>query len=109
MRQQAGNSSTAHASHSMPGYWPDEKHEYSIPVTSADDEQIAPSAAAAAKYRSIMGLETSIEQQLAAAEKAAPGPEKDALEWAVAETLQQLEFMRVEADEEYAKELSGQW
>lgn len=92
----------------MPGYWPDEKHEYSIPVTSQDDEQIPPSVAAAAKYRSIMGIETSIEQQLAAAEKATPGPEKEALEWAIAEMLNQLEVMRMEADEEYAKELSGQ-
>ncbi|UKZ65735.1 uncharacterized protein TrAtP1_006928 [Trichoderma atroviride] len=109
IRQQAVNSGAAYSSHSMPGYWPDEKHEYSIPVTSQDDdEQMAPSAAAAAKYRSIMGIETSIEQQLAAAEKAPPGPEKEALEWAIAEMLNQLEVMRMEADEEYAIELSGQ-
>lgn len=109
IRQQAVNSGTAYTSHPMPGYWPDEKHEYSIPVTSQDHgDQIAPSGAAAAKYRSIMGIETSIEQQLAAAEKAAPGPEKEALEWAVAEMLNQLEVMRMEADEEYAKELAGQ-
>lgn len=99
-RQQAINSSVTYASHSMPGYWPDEKHEHSIPVTSQDDDQIPPSGAAAAKYRSIMGLETSIEQQLAAAEKAAPGPEKEALEWAIAEMLNQMEVMRMEADED---------
>lgn len=107
IRQQAINSGMAYASRSMPGYWPDEKQEHSIPVSSQDDQQIPPSGAAAAKYQSIMGIETTIERQLAAAEKAEPGPEKEALEWAIAEMLNQLEVMRMEADEEYAKELSG--
>jgi collagen type V/XI/XXIV/XXVII alpha len=90
----------------MPGFWPDEKQDQSNSLPQ-DDQKVPPPGAASAKYRAMEGIETAIEHQLAAADNTKPGPEKEALEKAVADLMRQLETMRMEADEEYARELGG--
>ncbi|KAH6604597.1 hypothetical protein Trco_006304 [Trichoderma cornu-damae] len=53
------------------------------------------------------GIETAIRHQVAAVEKAEPGSQREALEEATARLMEKLEALRMEADEEYARELGG--
>jgi collagen type V/XI/XXIV/XXVII alpha len=53
------------------------------------------------------GIETAIQHQVAALETAEPGFQREGLEKALEELKKKLEAMRVEADEEYARELNG--
>ncbi|KAL6815490.1 hypothetical protein GGI42DRAFT_109360 [Trichoderma sp. SZMC 28013] len=104
-QQRQGSASSAH---SLPGSWPDEKKQQQQPPSaSQDDEQIPPPGPrASAKYNTIGALERTIQAQTAAAEKA-EGLQKEQVEKAIATMKKQLESLRVQADEEYAKELSG--
>ncbi|KAL7933294.1 hypothetical protein V8C35DRAFT_305447 [Trichoderma chlorosporum] len=102
-QQQQANASSAT---SVPGSWPDEKKQQ--PAWPMQDEQYVPPPGprASALYQAMYGIETAIQHQVAAAERA-EGYQKEGLEKAIAEMKKKLESLRVEADEEYAKELGG--
>ncbi|KAL7909079.1 hypothetical protein GGI35DRAFT_452890 [Trichoderma velutinum] len=98
---------SASSAHSLPGSWPDEKKQQPASASQDGDEQIPPPGPrASAKYNTIGALERTIQAQTAAAEKA-EGLQKEQVEKAIATMKKQLESLRVQADEEYAKELSG--
>ncbi|PTB68567.1 hypothetical protein BBK36DRAFT_1191178 [Trichoderma citrinoviride] len=107
--QQQQQQGTTSSDRSVPGSWPDEKkHPATDP--SQDDQGVIPppGPAASAKYRAMEGVETAIQHQEAALESAEPGSsQREGLEKALEEMKKKLEAMRVEADEEYARELGG--
>ncbi|UKZ75082.1 hypothetical protein TrVFT333_002754 [Trichoderma virens FT-333] len=103
-QQQQTNASSAR---SVPGSWPDEKKQRPNWLPHDDEQMPPPGPRALAKYRAMEGLETAIQQQVYMVENAGPGFQKEGLERAIAQMRKKLEILRVEADEEYAKELSG--
>ncbi|KAK5992266.1 hypothetical protein PT974_05667 [Cladobotryum mycophilum] len=92
------------ASRSVPGSWPDDKKEAASKGFS--DEAPSPGPIAAAKYRAMADIEAAIDQQAAAASRLGPGPHRDALENVVRELTGNLDQMRLEADEAYARDLA---